>query len=251
MDISKVLLLLPLLLTACTSGADTVTDDVTDAPVRSETSQDTDKILYEYGVFLGLDRDDIGVMESYRTIVLDAQYFTAEDIQSLKRSGHTVYSYINAGALEDFRPYYKDYEIYTLDVYENWEEERWVDVSAPKWQAFMSDLAGELMSKGCDGLFVDNVDVYYHYHDDKTFDGITAILSGFKDMGAYVSINGGDVYVTEYADRYGKLDIMDAENQETVFSSIDFGRGTFSSNDEEERRYFMDYIERVGSMGKD
>lgn len=208
-------------------------------------------IVYEYGVFLGLESDDLSKMEKYRVVVLDAQYFSEANIKRLKQSGHTVLSYINLGALEDFRPYYKEYEQYTLSDYENWEEERWVDVCAPEWQQFLSELSKKLLEKGCDGLFVDNVDVYYHYHTDEVFDSIVSILSEMKAQGAYVSINGGDVFVSEYADRYGDLSALDAVNQETVFSAIDFDRGRFYANDEEERSYFSDYVRRVGEMGKD
>ncbi len=205
----------------------------------------------EYGVFIGLDRDDTAVMEPYRIIVIDAQYFTKEDIQALKASGHTVLSYINLGALESFRPYYEEYEKYTLDVYENWEEERWVDVTVPEWQEHMAELSSQIMEKGCEGLFVDNTDVYYHYHTSEVFDGITAILREFKNNGAYISTNGGDVYVSEYAEKYGDLDIIDAVNQETVFSSIDFNSGTFGKNSAAERDYFIEYLDTVSAMGKD
>ena len=211
----------------------------------------TNMIKYEYGVFLGLDSDDTDCMEEYRIIVLDAQYFDKEQIQALKKSGHTVYSYINLGSLENFRPYYDKYSKYTLEVYENWEDERWVDVSAPEWQTFMQELAVELTDKGCDGLFVDNTDVYYHYPTEDIFDGVTAILRSFREQGAYISINGGDAYVSEYADRFGDLDIIDAVNQETVFSAIDFDSGTFSRNDPDEQRYFTEYTDKVSSFGKD
>ncbi len=205
----------------------------------------------EYGVFLGLGREDIALMEGYRMIVLDAQYFLPEDIEQLKRSGHTVLSYINLGSLEDFRPYYDRYVGYTLDAYENWEEERWMDVTVPKWQEFIGDLAGELLAKGCDGLFVDNVDVYYLYHTDAVFDAVTDMLKAMKDLGAYVSINGGDTYVQEYADRYGDLEIIDAINQETVFSAIDFDNNSFYESSETDREYFTEYIERVSALGRD
>lgn len=44
----------------------------------------------EYGVFLGLGREDIVLMEDYCIIVLDAQYFLPEDIERLKQSGHII-----------------------------------------------------------------------------------------------------------------------------------------------------------------
>ena len=208
---------------------------------------------YSYGVFLGASPDDMPYMTDYEKVVIDAQYFTADEIKELKDSGKTVYSYINLGSVEDFRPYYSEYEKFTLGVYENWEEEKWVDVSQPEWQAFVVDeLAAEIIEKGADGLFVDNTDVYYHYPTDEMFDGVTNILKGFKELNTYVIINGGDAYVTEYAKRNSELDsIMDAENQETIFSKINWDDETFTSNDEAETAYFKDYAELVNSYGKD
>ena len=210
-------------------------------------------IKYSYGVFLGAAPEDIPQMERYKTIVLDAQYCSQEQIDGLKESGHTVYSYINIGSVEDFRPYYEKYEPLTLGEYENWEEERWVDVSAPEWQSFiLEELAPGILEKHVDGFFVDNCDVYYNFPSDEIFEGTAAILKGLKDTGAYVSINGGDRFVTEYADRYGTLDgVMDAVNQETVFSKIEWDKGTFSSNPKDEREYFQSYAELVAGYGKD
>ena len=37
--------------------------------------------------------------------------------------------------IESFRSYDTDFEKYTLGAYENWPEEKWIDVSAPEWQA--------------------------------------------------------------------------------------------------------------------
>ncbi|WP_074963039.1 endo alpha-1,4 polygalactosaminidase [Ruminococcus albus] len=210
-------------------------------------------IKYRYGVFLGASPDDVKYMEEYEKVVIDAQYFTTEEISALKESGHTVYSYINLGSVEDFRPYYKDYEGITLGVYENWEEERWVDVSKAEWQSFVVDeLAVDIVGKGVDGLFVDNTDVYYHYPNDEIFDGVTNILKGFKNLDTYVIINGGDAYVTEYGKRNSELDsIMDAENQETIFSKINWDDETFTSNDSSETAYFQDYVDLVSGYGKD
>lgn len=212
-----------------------------------------EKIKYEYGVFLGAEKKDAEKMEPYKVIVLDAQTFSKKQIEKLKKSGHTVYSYINVGAIEDFRPYYDDYVDITLGDYENWDEERWVDVSEDRWQSFiLEELAPSIKEKGVDGFFVDNCDVYYHYPEEKIFEGVASILKGLKADGSYVSINGGDAFVTEYADRYSTLDgVMDAVNQETVFSRINWDTDTFSENPESESEYFREYVERVADLGKD
>ncbi len=209
--------------------------------------------IFKYGVFLGAEPADLPAMRCYQTIVLDAQYYDSDMIKELKDAGHTVYSYINVGSIEDFRPYYKDYVKFTLGAYENWDEERWVDVSAKEWQDFMlNTLAPAILEKGVDGFFVDNTDVYYNYEREDIFEGLNVILTGLKNTGAYVLINGGDTYVMEYAKRNNTLDgMMDGVNQETIFSSINWNRGTFGKNPASERNYFKEYVEAVKSLGKD
>ena len=147
-----------------------------------------------------------------------------------------------------------EYSEYTLDVYENWEDERWVDVTAPEWQWFVvHELAEDIRKKGFDGVFVDNLDVYYHYPSEEAFKAITGMLIAFKDLGFYVSINGGDVFVTEYLERFGSADwVFDAVNQETVFSKIIWDeKDKFDEQDSAEREYFQEYLEMVHEKGID
>lgn len=213
----------------------------------------TNKKIGKYGVFLGAEPEDVMKLKGYDTIVIDAQYFTKSQIKKLKKSGFTVYSYLNIGSVENFRSYYKKYEKYTMGEYEHWEEERWVDVSEKEWQNFiLKNLAPKILNKGVDGLFIDNVDVYYNFKRNDIFNGVTKILKGLKKMGTYVSINGGDVYVTKYISKYGNPSpVMDAVNQETVFSAIDWEHNKFGKNKSSERKYFQKYIEKVASYGLD
>lgn len=209
---------------------------------------------FNYGVFLGASPEDIEYMKSYETIIIDGQLFSRADVSELKEAGHTVLCYINVGSIEEYRPYYDEYSEYTLDVYENWEDERWADVTAPEWQWFVvHELAEDIRKKGFDGVFVDNLDVYYHYPSEEAFKAITGMLIAFKDLGFYVSINGGDVFVTEYLERYGSADgVFDAVNQETVFSKIIWDeKDKFNEQDSAEREYFQEYLEMVHEKGID
>ena len=216
-----------------------------------------DALQHGYGVFIGAGPESMAKMRDYEVVVVDAQYFSDGEIRELKKGGSKVYSYINIGSVENFRPYYADYEAYTLGVYENWEEERWVDVSCEAWQDFiLTELAPGLLKKGVDGLLVDNADVYYYRSSEEIYDGVTRILQGLKSLNTYVCINGGDAYVTEYMERNGVFrDVADGVNQESVFSSIDWDSPAedrqFSQNDPEEREYFQQYIETVAEAGGD
>lgn len=211
------------------------------------------KFPYEYGVFLNAEPGDIPGMKNYRIIVLDAQYFSKKEIAKLKKEGHTVLSYINLGSMESFRPYYKDYENLALDVYENWEDERWMDVTKKRWQNFIGKtLANRLIKRGVDGFFVDNTDVYYHYKTQAVFKGVTTILKRLKKKG-YVLINGGDTYVKAYGKKYKTLKpILNGVNQETVFSAIDWENDKkLIANDKENRLYFKAYLKFLKSFKRD
>ena len=117
----------------------------------------------EYGVFLSVT-ENLQQLDSYKTIVIDAQYFTAEEIQDFRNGGHKDYSYINVGALEDFRDYYDEYKDLALGKYEHWDEEVWINVADHRWQDFiLKKLGREISDKGIDGFFVDNCDVYFNY----------------------------------------------------------------------------------------
>ena len=203
----------------------------------------------DYGVFLNADASSLEQLKKYDLIVIDAQYFTKNDIELLHQNGTRVYTYLNIGSIENFREYYTAYEKLTIGRYENWDEEKWVDVSDPDWQKFIEQLSQELFEKGVDGFFIDNCDVYYYAPRESIFEGLTAILQNIMTFDKAVIINGGDTYVTEYRERYGTIDhIMTGVNQESVWSAIDFDKGTFY---EQTRDYYCKYLEACQADGMD
>ena len=204
----------------------------------------------DYGVFLNVDDSSLERLEMYETIVIDAQYFTKKDIEQLHENGTTVYTYLNIGSIENFREYYTDYEELAIGSYEHWDEEKWVDAASPDWQRFIMQLARELYEKDVDGFFIDNCDVYYYAPQKDIFDGLTVILQYIMTLGKEVIINGGDTYVTEYKERYGTIDpIMTGVNQESVWSGIDFDKGTFNEQTRETREYYSKYLEACKADG--
>ena len=210
---------------------------------------------YSYGVFLSVT-EDLAQLDEYETVVIDAQFFDENEIAEFKKAGHKVFSYINIGSVEDWRDYYD--ESLTLGAYENWDEERWVDVSREEWQMFVvEELVPELLDKGVDGFFVDNCDVYYQYPEPEIMDGLTYMMKAMVGTGKEVIINGGDAYLDAYCESGGSWDeVITGINQETVFSKIEWetdenGEDVFGVADAEDREYFMDYVERYVALGAD
>ena len=212
-----------------------------------------------YGVFIGMRggealRDE-RVLRT-RVLVVDPAHFEEREIASLKASGHTVYGYLNVGSLEAFRPYYGRFRRFVLGRYENWDGEWWVDVSAAPWRDFVvSELAAEYVRKGIDGFFVDNCDVYHYKKSRGIFDGLTEALRRLSGYGLEVLINGGDEYATAALEEYGSIaGLFSGVNQETVFTRINFDKlnfetGAFGRSREEDRQYFLSYLEKMEGAG--
>lgn len=206
----------------------------------------------DYGVFLNV-REGLDDLSDYRTVVIDAQFFTAEDVKAFKAKGHKVLTYLNVGSLENDRPYYKEYVDLALGEYEHWEEEVWIDVENEKWQKLiLDDLVPSLIDKGVDGFFVDNCDVYYFYPTSGIFDGLTTIMRGLVKTDLDVIINSGDCFLDTYCEDIGNWnDVITGINQETIFSGIEWDDETFTTCNAEDHEFFSDYVERYGKMGAD
>ena len=206
----------------------------------------------DYGVFLSYE-GDLERLSKYETVVIDAQYFEATEIEEFRNDGHKVYSYINIGSLENFRDYYAEYQDLTLDVYENWEDEKWVDATSKRWQSFILDeLAPSLLAKDIDGFFVDNCDVYYMYQSDEMLDGVATIMKGLVATGKEVIMNGGDAFIEGYTENGGDFrDVITGINQESVFTRIDWETGSFHGSFKEDREYFLKHLGKYSDMGVD
>ena len=209
-----------------------------------------EKESHPYGVFLSVT-EDLSRLSAYETVVIDAQYFTAEELRAFQAQGHKIYTYLNVGALEDFREYYEAWSNLALGDYVNWEEEAWMDVSQAQWQDFLlEELVPSLLEKGVDGFFVDNCDVYYEFPTEPIFHGLVRILQGLRATGREVLLNGGDFFLTTYCDTGGDWsELITGVNQETVFTRILWDAETFDRADPEDQAYFSAYVERFAAAG--
>lgn len=208
------------------------------------------KSSQEYGVFLGMDEDKTDRLSGYRLVVIEPSEFSADRIAQLQADGTSVYGYLNIGSVEEFRPYFDRFQDLTLGVYENWPEERWIDVSSPVWQTFIVDELGRRYADlGLDGFFLDNADVYYQYPSDEIYDGLCSILKGLKSYDLPLLINGGDPFVSRCMAEGKALSLFDGINQETVFTKINFDSGTYSEQPESETEYFQSYLAEAKKHG--
>ena len=199
-----------------------------------------------YGVFIGISKEDGIKLNNYQVLVLESTEYDKDDIKKLHEKNKKIYAYLNIGSLENYRPYYDKFKDKTLSAYENWEDEYWMDVSDKKWQNLIVDELGKnIADKGFDGFFIDNCDVYYHFPEEKIFDGLCSILKRIQKYNLDTIINGGDTFVSKCIDEKIAKEMFDGVNQECVFTDIDFEHKTYTEKSIEEREYFIRYLERV------
>lgn len=215
-----------------------------------------------YGVFLGVDKEDFQISDfkDYDIVVVDALELRKEQLAQLHSSGHTVYSYLNVGSVEDSRDYYDRFSDLLLDRYKNWPEEDWVDVTDERWKSFVTgDLPDMIREKdpAVDGFFLDNMDIYGHIMESRdysemgkdTYKALTAILESFHDEGVPVIVNGADEFVVRLI-KDGNTRLLKGVNQETVFTSIrNYKRDKFIRQDEDERKRLTAYLKKCADAG--
>ena len=216
----------------------------------SDTSKES------YGVFLGIDKKsfNIDLFEDYKMVVVDAQELRKDQLAQLHARGHVVYSYLNVGSIETNREYYDDYVDLCLDRYENWPDEYWIDVTQQRWQTFAgSELTKKILANdpGIDGLFLDNLDIYYHVTEKKkyrsmkedVYEALISILEMYGEADLPVLINGADEFVSRLIDQE-QDGLIRGVNQETVFSRIlDYDKDKFGEQPKKENEYYTDYLD--------
>jgi len=189
-----------------------------------------------FGVFTGLGPEYTELLVRYELVVVDAQYYNGEDIAFLHEQGTRVYSYLNIGSIEEFRPYYKEFEHLALGDYEGWDDEQWIDIAAPVWRHYLIRvLAWDLAKKGVDGFFIDNTDVYENYPERDIYDGIMDTLERLgEEYSLPLIINGGAEFVKEALERKAlKATTVRGVSQESVFTLPDPRTGRFGKQSAE------------------
>jgi len=199
-----------------------------------------------YGVLIGAQPQAVLAAQPYSIVVIDAEYYMAEEIEFLHERGQEVWAYINIGALENFRTYYEEFADDVLGPYEGWDEEYWMDVSETSWQQHIEELAMTCAGLGIDGLFLDNADVYNEYPTDEIYQGLKSILELTEPLTDTITLNGGDTFVERYLAEGGSA--VDAVNQEGVFGTFDED-GNLIRQDAAVSVYYRTYLERCRENG--
>lgn len=179
------------------------------------------KSIENYVVYYGQGRVDD--LSRYDLAIIQPNTLTQDEIARLKQAGTLVVSYLSIGEVEPDRVWYSDGRfdpVWELGTNENWGS-RFVDANQPGWQNLMVALAGEIIDKGFDGIFLDTVDTVDLF--PATRDGMITIIRLLR--GAYPDAllvqNRGFSVIDEVAP------YLDALMFEDLITSYDFSNGEY------------------------
>lgn len=185
-------------------------------------------------------------------IAIEPDDYSDSEIKNIKEKEYKpLLAYLSIGTLEKERSWFEKYKKLRLQRLEDWPNEWYVDVSDPKWQKFILNRAKDLISRGFDGFWCDNLDVYEYNKKQEIFDGCKKILKELKKLG-YVMVNGGSEFFDKCMDKKVKLvNYVNGVTQEEVFSLIkDYsGKGKFGSQELEQSKWYRAYMKRLLKNG--
>ena len=213
----------------------------------------------DYGAFLGRSDNNVTDFNNYKYISLELDEFSDTNINRLSNKGVNFLAYLNVGSLENYRDYYEDYESITFKDYDNWPDERWIDVSNTSWQNFVvNTLAKGFKDRNVLGVYLDNVDVYSIAKEDGlNFNayatGLKNIIKGVSDLGLSVMINGGAEFLNDMNDINDNIfDDIWGYHQEEVFSRItDYDHNCFGKQNDEDKEYYQKTASMMKNRGKE
>lgn len=221
--------------------------------LNNKSSSSSEVSPLKYGVFLGANETDKEKIAGFNNAVIDVDEFSSESISYIRNKGTTIYGYLSVGTLENYRSWYDQFKDYTFMDYENWPDERWMDISQTLWQNHLFYEASRFFNMGVKGIFMDNFDVYYiakevykgsDINAEQIYAACLNILDGFNQIGLKLIINSGTDLLERMKDENNSLiDVIDCYCQECVFSSIeDYEKDIFGRQSEEEKQYYESII---------
>ncbi len=101
-------------------------------------------------------------------IVVEPDFYSYRDVQSIRESGKMVIAYLSVGEGEDYRAYASKPGFKDLVIRENphWPGNYRVSYWDERWRKILTDYGLEILGKGFDGILFDVVDAWESFPED-------------------------------------------------------------------------------------
>jgi len=187
---------------------------------------------------------------AFDLIVVDGELARADEVAALRDGDSIVLAYLSVGTIERWRSWYPRLKRYRLAAWRDWKDEWFADVSRAKLRRELSErIAPELLAKGFDGLFLDNVDMVEARRYRAQRDGMRRLV---RDLSSLAHSDGRLLFTQNGHWGLRKLDLLDAIdgwNREDVTWTYDFDRRRYVENGDGPRRAALRELRDLAGRG--
>jgi uncharacterized protein (TIGR01370 family) len=149
-------------------------------------------------------------------VVVDGEEATHGEIAKIQSQGTLVLGYLSVGTIEKWRKWYGQLKPYRLKAWQDWKDEWFADASKAGFRAKIHGIGSDLLDKGFDGLFLDNVDMienHSHVHQRK---GMATLAADLSDLA-----HGQHKLIFDQNGAPGMLDGYPGQNVDPLYSLFD------------------------------
>jgi uncharacterized protein (TIGR01370 family) len=177
------------------------------------------------GMLAGGPEEVADRLGAFDLVVVDGELGTADEVAALRGRGATVLAYLSIGTIERWRSWYPRLKRYRLGAWADWKDEWFADVSRARLRhEFTGRIAPQILVKGFDGLFLDNVDMIETRNHAAQRPGMRKLVLALAEL-----VHGdGRLLFTQNGhwglERLGLIDDIDGWNREDVTWTYDFDR---------------------------
>lgn len=193
-----------------------------------------------------LTKRDLARLKARDVVVIDGELVKRSQVKALQVRGVIVLGYLSVGSAESWRGWFPLLKDHRLGPVPGWPGERFTNLTKPEARAALTDkIAPQLLAKGIDGLFLDNLDVAEAVPAqlDATVQTLGQLSALARGRGKLVMAQNTDSRITRM------LPYLDAWNREDPTGTYDFTRKKYVPTDATGRRIARQTIRQVRAAG--
>jgi uncharacterized protein (TIGR01370 family) len=202
------------------------------------------------GNLSGGPEDVAARLGKYDLVVVDGELATADEVAALQAQGTTVLAYLSVGTIEKWRSWYPQLKPFRLSPWADWKDEWFADVSRPKLRQILTDqIAPQILAKGFDGLFLDNVDMIETHNHIAQRPGMRELVLALSDL---AHSQGRLLFAQNGAwglRKLGVLDAIDGWNREDVTWTYDFDNKRYVRTRPGQQRQALKELSAMAARG--
>ncbi len=179
-------------------------------------------------------------------VVVDGVEARRSQVRALRNRGKIVLAYVSVGTIERYRSWYRAARRYRLDLWGDWGE-WYADTSKAGFRRLITRrVAPNMLRKGFDGLFLDNVDMIGDHPRQRR--GMHRLVAA---LGRMVHRRDGYLFAQNGERVLGPmLPHLDGWNREDVTSTYDFEDERYERVPPADHRAALKALRRIGGRGK-